>query len=47
MGQSGFWIAAGVMLAMVALVLGQALRRGRTEALAAPGAEDIGIYRTS
>ena len=45
MGQSGFWIAAGVMLAMVALVLGQALRRGRTEALAAPGAEDIGIYR--
>jgi len=45
MGQSGFWIAAGVMLALVALVLGQALRRGRTEAVAAPGTEDIGIYR--
>ena len=45
MGQFGFWIAAGVMLAMVALVLGLALRRGQRETLAAPGAEDIGIYR--
>ncbi len=45
MGQVGFWIAAGVMLALVAVVLGQALRRGKGEAVAAPGAEDIGIYR--
>jgi cytochrome c-type biogenesis protein CcmH len=41
----GFWIAAAVMTALVALVLSQALRRGSRQAVAAPGAEDVGIYR--
>ena len=41
----GFWISATAMVAMVALVLVQALRQGRSAALAAPGAEDLGVYR--
>jgi cytochrome c-type biogenesis protein CcmH len=41
----GFWVSAGAMVAMVALVLLQALRHGRAQALATPGAEDLGVYR--
>ncbi len=41
----GFWISAAAMIAMVALVLVQALRQGRAQPLAAPGAEDMGVYR--
>ena len=41
----GFWVSAGAMVAMVALVLVQALRIGRAQALAAPGVEDLGVYR--
>ena len=41
----GFWVSAGAMVAMVALVLVQALRQGRAQALAAPGVEDLGVYR--
>jgi cytochrome c-type biogenesis protein CcmH len=44
-GQVGFWIAAAVMVAMVALVLVQAIRHGRAQALAAPGSEDVAVYR--
>lgn len=44
-GQVGFWIAAAVMVAMVALVLVQAIRHGRAQSLAAPGAEDVAVYR--
>ena len=41
----GFWVSAGAMVVMVALVLVQALRSGRAQALAAPGVEDLGVYR--
>ena len=41
----GFWISAAAMIAMVALVLVQAMRQGRAHALAAPGVEDLGVYR--
>jgi cytochrome c-type biogenesis protein CcmH len=41
----GFWISAGAMLVMVALVLVQALRQGRATALATPQAEDLAVYR--
>ena len=41
----GFWISAGAMIAMVALVLVQALRQGLAQPLAAPGIEDLGVYR--
>lgn len=36
-----FWVSAGAMCLMVALVLGQAFRRGAGE----EGASDVGIYR--
>jgi cytochrome c-type biogenesis protein CcmH len=45
MGLLWFWVAAAVMVGVVGVVLGQALRHGRQETLAAPGAEDVGIYR--
>lgn len=41
----GFWISAGAMLVMVALVLVQALRHGKATALATPEAEDLAVYR--
>lgn len=41
----GFWISAGAMLVMVALVLVQALRHGRATALSASGSEDLAVYR--
>ena len=41
----GFWISAGAMLVMVALVLVQALRQGKATALATPQAEDLAVYR--
>ena len=41
----GFWISAGAMMAMVALVLVQALRQGRAQSPAAPGVEDLAVYR--
>ena len=41
----GFWMAAGIIVAMVAVVLGQALRRGGAQAAAPAGAEDVAIYR--
>ena len=39
----GFWVAAGSMVAMVAVVLITALRQGRSDI--ALGAEDQGVYR--
>jgi cytochrome c-type biogenesis protein CcmH len=45
MGQYGFWIAAVAMMVMVGAVLAQALRKGRAEAVSAPGAEDVAVYR--
>lgn len=41
----GFWISAGAMMVMVALVLVQALRHGKATALATPQAEDLAVYR--
>ena len=41
----GFWISAAAMLVMVALVLVQALRQGKANALATPEAEDLAVYR--
>lgn len=41
----GFWISAGAMLAMVALVLVQSLRHGKATDLASPWAEDLAVYR--
>lgn len=41
----GFWISAGAMLVMVALVLVQSLRHGKASALATPYAEDVAVYR--
>jgi cytochrome c-type biogenesis protein CcmH len=41
----GFWISAGAMLVMVALVLVQSLRHGKASALATPYAEDLAVYR--
>ncbi len=40
----GFWMSAGAMVLMVALVLVQALRQGR-RMQSAPGAEDLLVYR--
>ena len=45
----GFWMSAGAMVLMVALVLVQALRQGRDDlgrqTQTAPGAEDLLVYR--
>ncbi|MEO8242768.1 MAG: c-type cytochrome biogenesis protein CcmI [bacterium] len=41
----GFWISAGAMLLMVALVLSQALRQAATAAMADPAAADLAVYR--
>lgn len=40
----GFWMSAGAMVAMVALLMVQAMRHGRREGLPG-GAEDLAIYR--
>ncbi|MEO6299102.1 MAG: c-type cytochrome biogenesis protein CcmI, partial [Paracoccaceae bacterium] len=41
----GFWIAAAAMVGMVALLLLQSLRQGGARAIAAPGVEDLTVYR--
>lgn len=45
MGQFGFWIAAGAVVAMVGIVLFQALRQGRALPLDPAGTQDVQVYR--
>jgi cytochrome c-type biogenesis protein CcmH len=41
----GFWMSAGAMVVMVAIVLIQALRHGQSHALSPAGTADLAVYR--